>query len=210
MCALLAVSRFGYRDTALTDGELVARFQRGDRSAFDALLHRYQDRVYTLCHRWIGEPATAEETAQDVFLAVFRGLGGFRGDARLSTWIFQVTLNHCRNRRQYRARRGWGRTESLGPRVQGEGPERQFTAEGAEADQATATREAQLLVGEALNALEPEQRQILLLRDVEDLSYEEIATILGVPRGTVKSRIHRARSELAEQLGRKIGATERR
>lgn len=195
----------GLRLAGPSDTDLVERFKGGDRQAFHEIVLRYQDRVYTLCYRWLGDAPTAEETAQDVFLALFRNLGGFRGDARLSTWIFKVTLNHCKNKRLHRSRRGWGRTESLGPRPEEEGPERQIADDGPGADHGTDTREARALVSAALDRLDDDHRQILLLRDVEDLSYEEIADILELPRGTVKSRIHRARAELAAILARKIG-----
>ena len=204
--ALLAsAGSLGLRLAGPTDTELVERFKGGDRHAFHEIVLRYQDRVYGLCYRWLGDAPTAEDTAQDVFLALFRSLGGFRGDARLSTWIFKVTLNHCKNRRLHRSRRGWGRTESLGPRPEDEGPERQIADEGPLADHGTDTREARAIVSAALERLDEDHKQILLLRDVEDLSYEEIADILELPRGTVKSRIHRARAELAAVLGRRIG-----
>lgn len=195
----------GLRLAGPSDAVLVERFKAGDRRAFHEIVVRYQDRVYTLCYRWLGEPQTAEDTAQDVFLALYRNLANFRGDAQLSTWIFKVTLNHCKNRKLHRSRRGYGRTESLGPRPEDEGPERQIAAEGPGADHGTDSREARALVGAALERLDEDHRQILLLRDVEDLSYEEIAEILELPRGTVKSRIHRARAELAAVLGRQIG-----
>lgn len=203
---LAAVGVPGLRLVAPTDVELVERFRSGDRRAFNEIVLRYQDRVYTLCHRWLNDSQTAEETAQDVFLALFRSLGTFRGDARLSTFIFKVTLNHCRNRRLHRNRRGWGRTESLAPRPEEDGFERQVADEdGPGADAGTTAREARELVTAALERLDEDHRQILLLRDVEDLSYEEIADILDLPRGTVKSRIHRARAELASVLARRVG-----
>jgi RNA polymerase sigma-70 factor (ECF subfamily) len=204
--ALLAAASWpGSRAAGPSDSELVDRFKGGERRAFHEIVVRYQDRVYTLCYRWLGDAPLAEETAQDVFLALFKSLGGFRGDAQLSTWIFKVTLNHCRNRRLHRSRRGFGRTESLGPRPEEEGPERQIADEGPGADAGTDAREAQALVSAALERLDEDHRQILILRDVEDLSYEEIADILELPRGTVKSRIHRARAELAAVLARRIG-----
>lgn len=203
--ALLASAGSGLRLAGASDADLVERFKKGDRKAFHEIVVRYQDRVHTLCYRWLGDAATAEETAQDVFLALFRSLGTFRGDAALSTWIFKVTLNHCKNKRLHRARRGWGRTESLGPRPEEEGPERQVADEGPGADAGTDAREARALVSAALERLDDDHKQILLLRDVEDLSYEEIADILELPRGTVKSRIHRARAELASILARKVG-----
>lgn len=202
---LAAVTFPSLRLPGPTDAELVERFRDGDRAAFDEIVRRYRDRVYTLCRRWLEEEQAAEEVTQDVFLALFRSLAGFRGDARLSTWIFKVSLNHCRNRRQYRRRRAWGRHESIGPRPEEDDmPERQLADESASADAGRNRAEAGSLVMEALATLEEDHRQILLLRDVEDLSYDEIAEILDLPGGTVRSRIHRARSELAAILARRV------
>lgn len=202
---LAAVTVPGLRVPGVSDAELVERFRGGDRRAFDELVRRYQDRVFTLCRRWLGDAQGAEEVAQDVFLALFRSLGNFRGDARVSTFIFKVTLNHCRNHRLYRHRRAYGRHESLGPRPEGEDlPERQVADESAHTDAPLHQSEAQALVARALAALDEDHRQILLLRDVEDLSYEEIGDILDLPGGTVRSRIHRARHELAALLARRV------
>lgn len=187
-----------------TDVELVERFRGGERRAFDEIVRRYQDRVYTLCRRWLDDPQAAEEVAQDVWVALFRSLTGFRGEARLSTWIFRVTVNHCKNRRLYRHRRAWGRHDALGPATDDDVPERQLADEGPIADGVLAQAEAEQLLAGALDALDDDHRQILLLRDVEDLAYEEIAEILDLPRGTVKSRIHRARAELASVLARRL------
>jgi RNA polymerase sigma-70 factor (ECF subfamily) len=181
----------------------VDRFRGGDRRAFDELVLRYQDRVYALCVRWLGETESAEELAQDVFVALFRALPGFRGEAQLSTWIFKVTLNHCRNRRLHRMRRGHGRHDPIGPVGDDEAPGREVVDDGAAADRGTHHREASELVHEALAGLDDEHREIVLLRDVEELSYEEISAILELPLGTVKSRIHRARAELAVLLVRR-------
>jgi RNA polymerase sigma-70 factor (ECF subfamily) len=201
---LAAVTFPSLRLPGPTDAELVERFRGGERAAFDEIVRRYRDRVYTLCRRWLDEQEGAEEVTQDVFLALFRSLAGFRGDARLSTWIFKVTLNHCRNRRQYRRRRGHGRHDALGPRPEGEGPERELPDEDATADAGRNRAEAGSLVMQALATLEEDHRQILLLRDVEDLSYDEIGEILDLPGGTVRSRIHRARTELATILTRRV------
>ena len=204
---LASVAFPGLRLPASTDVELVARFRDGDRVAFGEIVRRYQDRVYTLCCRWLGEPESAEEIAQDVFLALFRSLGGFRGEARLSTFIFKVTLNHCRNKCLHRQRRGFGRHEPLGVAVEPDGPERDVADDaGVKPDAGLDAREAADLVARALDVLDEDHRQIVILRDVEDLSYDEIAEILELPRGTVKSRLHRARAELATALGRRVGA----
>lgn len=186
------------------DQDLVERFRNGDRRAFDEIVLRYQHRVYSLCYRWLGEAEVAEEVAQDVFLAVFRSLSTFRGDASLSTWIFKVAVNHCRNRRLYRHRRGHGRHEPIDRPETEEGPGLQLADERARADAGSLRREASDVVQRALEQLDDDHRQILLLRDVEDLDYEEIADILDIPRGTVKSRLHRARAELASVIARSI------
>lgn len=203
-----AVSFPGLRLAGPTDGDLVDRFQHGDRRAFDEIVRRYQDRVYTLCRRWLDDAQGAEETAQDVFIALYRSLPGFRGESQLSTWVFKVTLNHCKNHRLYRNRRGYRRHETIdGPAAPGQEdmPARQIPDEIASSDSRVHRNEAESLVTAALAQLDEEHRQILLLRDVEDLPYEEIGEILDLPRGTVKSRIHRARAELAAILARKIG-----
>lgn len=201
---LAAVSFPGLRLAGPTDADLVDRFQHGDRRAFDAIVQRYQDRVYTLCRRWLDDAEGAEETAQDVFIALYRALPGFRGESQLSTYVFKIALNHCRNHRLYRTRRGWRRHEPIGPQAD-DAPERQIPDEAASSDAGVHRAEAGSLVTAALARLDEEHRQILLLRDVEDLPYDEIADILDLPRGTVKSRIHRARAELAAILSRTIG-----
>lgn len=201
-----AVTFGGLRLAGPSDFDLIDRFKAGDRAAFSEIVRRYQDRVYSLCYRWLGEPEVAEEVAQDVFLALFRSLAAFRGESTLSTFVFKVALNHCRNRRAHRARRAFGRHVSLGGSDDEDGPPREVADDGPAPDRGTLAREAGALVAEALGALDEDHRQILLLRDVNDLSYEEIADILDLPRGTVKSRLHRARSELAAALSRRVRA----
>lgn len=186
------------------DAELVRRFKEGDRSAFAEIVRRYQDRVYTLSLRWMGDREVALEVAQDVFLALFRSLSGFRGDAQLSTWVYRVVINHCKNRKLYRRRRQLDHHEPLEGEPNDEKPDRQIADDGPGTDAPLNASEANALLQEALGLLDEEQRQIIVLREVQDLSYEEIADLLGLPRGTVKSRLHRARCELAAVLGRKV------
>lgn len=186
------------------DAELVRRFKEGDREAFAEIVRRYQDRVYTMCTRWMGDRDVAEEVAQDVFLALFRSLGGFRGDAQLSTWIYRVVINHCKNRRSYRRRRHVDQHEPLEGDAGEDVPVREIADGGPGTDAPLHASQAGTMLHAALALLDDEQRQILLLREVQDLSYEEIADILELPRGTVKSRLHRARIELAAVLARRI------
>lgn len=191
--------------TGPSDHELVERFKGGDRRAFDEIVRRYQHRVFTLAIRWMGDEQIANEVAQDVFIALFRSLKNFRGDAQLSTWIYRVVVNHCKNRRQYRRRRHMNRHESIdGDRRDEDAPKRQYAHDGPAPDSAVHQSDAERLIREALDQLDEEQRAIIVLRDIEDLSYEEISELLELPRGTVKSRLHRARAQLARILARQV------
>lgn len=188
-----------------SDEDLVRRFREGDKAAFSELVLRYQDRVYGLCRRLLGDPIIAEDVAQDVFLALYRSLPDFRGEASLSTFIFRATVNHCKNRRTWQHRRRWDRHEPLEGTGDDDAPPRELADENSGTDRALHRSEAGEILHRALERLDESERSIILLRDLEDLSYEEIAAILDTPRGTVKSRLHRARAELAKVLGRFIG-----
>lgn len=188
-----------------SDTELVQRFKDGDRSAYAEIVRRYQDKVYNLSFRWMHNDQIAREVSQDVFLALYRSLANFRGDAKLSTWIHRVVVNHCKNRRLYRRRRQTDQHEPLeGKRIDDDVPARQLAHDGPGADAGRNRSEAEVLVHEALDQMDEEQRMIIVLRDIEDLGYDEIAEILDIARGTVKSRLHRARGTLARVLSRRI------
>ena len=190
--------------TRATDAELVERFKSGDADAFSDIVQRYQHRVYTLALRWMRDPVIAEEVAQDVFIALYRSLNRFRGDSKLSTWVYRVVVNHCKNRLQYRKRRHMERHEPLeGTRTE-DGPARELPSHDPGPDAGQHRSEAERLIHDALGRLDEDQRQVIVLRDIEDLSYDEIGAILDVPRGTVKSRLHRARAQLATVLGRQV------
>ncbi len=187
-----------------TDDELVARFVAGERAAFGEIVRRYRDPVFATCARWLGDQAVAEEVAQDVFVAAFRALPKFRGESSLSTWIFRVAVNHCKNRRLYRHRRAHGRHEPLEGPLDDDAPVREFPAPGPGTDAGAHRQQARALVSDALAQLDEDQRAIVLLRDLDDLDYDQISAILGIPRGTVKSRLHRARTRLARILARTL------
>ncbi len=190
----------------VTDEELVARCKTGDRVAFGELVDRHQHRVYSICMRWLGDRTVAEEVGQDVFLSAWRALPRFREEARFDTWLRRIAVNKCKNRRLYRRRRAHDRHDSIHAPAEGEErPYLQLVHDGRGPDAKVHQQQASDLVGEALASLSEQQRALVVLRDVEDLSYEEIAELLEVPRGTVKSRLHRARSALARALSGKIG-----
>ncbi len=181
------------------DSALVRAAREGERGAFDALVRRHQDRVWRVCLRWLGDPETAREVAQDAFLAAYRALPGFRGDASFRTWLLHIAVNTCRNAHTARRRRAWGRHDMLGTDADGHSLDVADTRPLPDARAVVADGRERLRT--ALAALDEDLRAVVLLRDMEDLDYEEIAQVLDVPRGTVKSRLHRARQLLAEALG---------
>jgi len=190
--------------TGPTDQELVRRVQQGDSAAFGELVSRYQDRIYTVCLRQLGDRVLAEEVAQDVFFSAFRAIGNFRGEARLSTWLFRIAINQCKNKRLYNHRRAHGRHEPLEGEPHPDRPARELAHPDRGPDAGVHRSEAERIVAEALQELDPEYRSIIILRDVEDLAYEDIADALDIAKGTVKSRLHRARTQLARLLSRNL------
>ena len=187
----------------ISDQDLVGRAQRGDRWAFSELVERYQDRIFSLCLRWLADPAAAEEVAQEAFLAAWRALPKFRGDARFDTWLRRIAVNKCKNHHDYRTRRGFGAHDSL--HAESDRPALQLVDQAARTDGAVHRGQAERLLAEGLKRLNEEHRAILIYRDLEDLSYDEIASELGVARGTVKSRLHRARTALLGALRGRVG-----
>jgi RNA polymerase sigma-70 factor (ECF subfamily) len=189
-------------DPGPSDIELCARVAKGDEAAFEALVVRYQDRVYGFCSRLLGERAEAEDVAQDVFLTLYRSAGDFRGESQFSTWLLRIAKNQALNRIKYLDRRG----RSVKRPIEEVSEERLISSADREApksaDALIEGGETAELVKQAIQELDPQHRAVVLLRHVEELSYEEISGITGLPIGTVKSRIHRGRSALAERLMR--------
>lgn len=187
---------------AAEDARLCARVAEGDEAAFAALVERYQHRIFGFCARMLGgDRAEAEDLAQDVFLTVYRNAGEFRGDCAFSTWLFRIAKNQTLNRIKYLERRGRSARRS-----EGEAPDERIARlvdpDARSPDDAMAEQQTARMVQEAIDELHEEHRAVVVLRDLEDLSYEEISEMTGLPLGTVKSRIHRARSALAKRLSR--------
>ncbi|NLH49805.1 MAG: sigma-70 family RNA polymerase sigma factor [Myxococcales bacterium] len=178
------------------------RFLGGDQRAFEELVLRYQRRVFNLSLRFVRVPEEAQEVTQEIFVKLFRSLGSFRGEAKFSTWLYMVAVNHCRNRLKYLNRRHYFTGESLDPMPDGEddGPVRQYAAADPDPNDRVTAKETRQAVRRAIDQLSDDHREAIILRDLQGLSYEEIAEITGQSLGTVKSRIHRARSELAISL----------
>lgn len=191
-----AVGRRGHVIIDDPDIDLVDRWKAGDEAAFEELVRRHQQRVFRLLMRMMGNREEAEDVAQETFLSLHRHGRRFRGDARFSTFVYRVAANAALNRRRTLGR-GRARIEKL--RVRNQAGDDLPTSPRNPED-ATAGAELSVRVREALQTLSPSLRMPVIFYDIEGLSYGEIAKILGIAEGTVKSRIHRARRALREEL----------
>ncbi len=189
------------------DKVLVARFKDGDEAAFEEMVSRYWDRIYAMVLQLLRNSQDAEEVTQDAFIRAHRGLENFRGDSSFSTWLYQIATNLARNRYWYWFRRKRDKSVSFDQTVGGDSDT--TLAEIFQADIETpqdiaVTNEFQERVSAAMELLNVKHREVLVLRNVKSLSYEEIANELGISIGTVKSRIARARESLRDRLGNEL------
>jgi len=175
------------------DGELVRRVRIGDRSAFNQLVLKYRSRVMGVAARMIGDRAEAEDLAQDVFVKVYNSLRDFHGEALFSTWLYRITANSCLNRRKRKKREQRLKEVMIDMEPVG--------SAGASTPHALLERrQLQAFLEKTIQALPEDQRLVLILRDIEGLSYDEIADCLSVELGTVRSRLHRARAEVQARI----------
>jgi RNA polymerase sigma-70 factor, ECF subfamily len=183
------------------DRELVRESVRGNRDAFNALVEKYQKKIYNLAYRFVGDTEEANDLAQEIFTAAYQNLKKFRGDAKFSTWLFQIATNRGKNRFKYLKRRGYfanrGSSESDDDRDSNQKAVPDITTNP---ETLLASKQIQKIVQDAINDLDPDHKEIVILRDIEGFSYDEIAQILNLPEGTTKSRLHRARMVVKEKL----------
>jgi RNA polymerase sigma-70 factor (ECF subfamily) len=192
------------------EARLIERLARHDERAFGELYRAYGRRVHGLVFRMLGSHTEAEDLTQQIFLQVFKSIGTFRGDSKLSTWMYRIAINLCKNRVKYLKVRHSGEEDELEDAFERVpmGEARRANANIGQIDrpdEALAGKQVELIVRRAIAALEPNFRECLILRDVEELSYEEIAEITGLNLGTVKSRIFRARTMLREAVEKATG-----
>jgi RNA polymerase sigma-70 factor (ECF subfamily) len=186
------------------DRLLVDRFKQGDQSAFEQMVTRYWDRIYAMVNQLLRNSEDAEEVTQDAFIRAHRGLVNFRGESTFSTWLYQIATNLARNRYWYWWRRRRDQTISFDQPIGSDNETTLaeiFPAELETPEDATVTQEFVNRVAECMTRLSPKHHEILALRNIKNLSYEEIAEILGISVGTVKSRIARARESLRHKMG---------
>jgi RNA polymerase sigma-70 factor (ECF subfamily) len=177
------------------DVDLAERHRRGDARAFEEVYARYAGMVYSLALRLAGDPDEAADLTQEVFLRIYRHLGTFRGRSSLKTWVYQVGLNQCRSRL------GRSRPDTQPLAEEGAEGARPLPDPGRGPESEALAADTGRRVGEALAALPLAFREAVVLRDLEGLGYEEIAALVGVPVGTVRSRIARGREQLRGLLG---------
>lgn len=187
---------------ASDDCLLLERLRSGDRLAFEHLVLTYQSAVYGLIYRLIGDAEEARDLAQETFLRVYQKIGQFRGESSLRTWIYRIALRQAANHRRWWLRRRRHRTISLDEPGDGDHPPVSQTLADARptCEAVLLDREREEQLERALSRVKPAYRSAVILRDVEGCSYEEIAQILRVSLGTVKSRIARGREILRQEL----------
>jgi RNA polymerase sigma-70 factor (ECF subfamily) len=181
-----------------SDLELVRRVQRGERGAFDLLVLRYQHKVVKLVARLLRDPTEAEDVAQESFVKAYRALGSFRGDSAFYTWLYRIAVNTARNTMASRQRRPLDYEADLSESEQSVVESRMRHGDTPEA--AVLSDEIHSTVNNAIEALPEDLRTAIILREVEGLSYEEIAEAMECPVGTVRSRIFRAREAIDRSL----------
>lgn len=186
--------------SALPDESLMEHVVRGSEAAFATLVDRYRNRIINLVSRFINDRDRAQEIAQEVFLRIYVHRERYRPSGKFSTWMYTIAVNLAKNEIRRRVRSKG--VVSLDRLIEATGDSGKFASDpGPRPDRGLRQREVQEHVADALQRLPEKYREVILLRDVHQLSYEEIEQVLGIPGGTVRSRINRARTSLQEMLG---------
>jgi RNA polymerase sigma factor (sigma-70 family) len=174
----------------MTDEQIIEGVRAGQDRLFGELVHRYQDPVYAMALRMVGGPHDAEDIAQEAFLRVHRGLEGFRGNAKFSTWLYRITCNLCTDWLRKNRRRRTAALEDAG----------ELADTGPETEPGLLQREDRRLLREALDVLQERYRSIVVLHYWQGMPYQQIAEVMGMPVKTVETRLYRARRLLREHL----------
>ncbi|HBB17762.1 MAG TPA: RNA polymerase subunit sigma-24 [Syntrophus sp. (in: bacteria)] len=195
------------RTIADDDAGFVTRCRRGETEAFSVLVRRHQKKMLNIAYRMIGDYDESCDVVQEAFLSAYRAIGKFRGDARFSTWLIGIVLNHSRSHMAKKVARSRHEAGSLDDHVKpetGSSLNEPRSQAGSILEQIE-RRELEAKVQECIGLLDGEARDVLVLRDIQGFSYEEIGVMLKLPEGTVKSRLFRARNALKDSLSRVLG-----
>jgi len=176
------------------DEDLVAAFQGGDAAAFDVLVRRWERKIQGAIYRMMRSEEEARDLCQETFLKAFRGLGNFRGQAKFSSWLYQIALNLCRDRIRRKKGKTWVSLDEIG--------EAEATPRAPSVLDLVEVGDLSRRVAAAMGHLPEEQREAVILKEYEGMTFPEIATVLGVPVSTVKTRLYRGLSQLRRQLER--------
>jgi RNA polymerase sigma-70 factor (ECF subfamily) len=188
------------QELACEDSALVQGLRDGAEDAYEQLLARFQQPVYNLALRLLSDPSDASDVVQEVFLKIFRNVGSFRGQSSLKTWVYRITVNEAYNARRWFVRHRRGEVGLEDEHDDSRSPAEVIADHGRSPYDQVLDMEKQSLIEEALRRINPLFREAVVLRDIADLSYEEIAQVLKISLGTVKSRILRGREALREEL----------
>jgi RNA polymerase sigma-70 factor, ECF subfamily len=185
-------------DDPKSDEELVRSYLEGDQKAFEELVVRYEATIINMAYRLLGNRSDASDVCQEVFVLLLRKIGSFRGEAKFSTWLYRVSLNACHDHAR-RLKRHFSLSESPGedlPEI-----EQRLPDDGLHSPEESLERsEIQDVVHEAIARLPYKFKEVIFLHDISDFNYKEVAEILDISLGTVKSRLNRARTRLAKEL----------
>ncbi len=183
---------------------LLRRLRDRDERAFRELIETHRDRVFNISFRMLSNREEAQDVAQEVFITVFKTIDTFREEAKFSTWLYRVTVNHCKNRIKYLSRRHDRDRDELDENTRETNGAIATPVRAPQPDRALEGAQTEVLLEAAIKTLDDDQREVVVLRDIEELSIEEICEITGLPDGTVKSRLHRARLALRKKLQREL------
>jgi RNA polymerase sigma-70 factor (ECF subfamily) len=182
--------------------EVIERCKTGDKEAFEEIVLHYQKKVFNIAYRMLGNLEEAKDLAQEVFLSVFDSIKDLREEIKFDVWLTQITLNHCRNRWKYLKRRHYFNSDSLDDPVETEDGNmpRQIHDPSDDPEAFYEKKMVQQFIERGLLQLREDQRELIVLKDLQEYSYEEIGKLFRLPEGTVKSKLHRARMDLKEIL----------
>ncbi len=189
------------------DLQYVVLCQKGDTEAFGELVERHQKKMLNIAYRMMGDYDEACDVVQDAFLAAYRSLNKFKAEAKFSTWLYRIVVNYTKNRLKHRKNLALHESESLDESAEGQGGGTACleVASAGNAAELLEQREREAHVQRCISALDTEYREVLVMRDIQGFSYEEIRDVLRIPDGTVKSRLSRARNALKDCLIKVIG-----
>jgi RNA polymerase sigma-70 factor (ECF subfamily) len=186
------------------DHQLVLRAQRGDKLAFELLVNKYERKLQRLLSRLVRDPAEVEDVTQEAFIKAYRALPTFRGESAFYTWLYRIGINTAKNYLTAQGRKGPA-TVDIDPEDAESASENELARDSSTPEQELMSRQVAETVNAAMEGLPEELRSAIMLREIEGMSYEEIAAIMNCPIGTVRSRIFRARETIAEQLRPLLG-----